>query len=146
MTHEDVQAWLDRYIAAWRSYDPLAIGDLFSEDIVYRFQPWHEGDRVLHGRVAVVAGWLEPKLHDDPATIEASYRPYAVDGDRAVAVGWSLYHETPGGPLREAFDNCFLLRFADDGSCSEFTEFWTKRPDEAAIPGDEASPADQGST
>ena len=29
MTHDDVQAWLDRYIAAWRSYDPEAIGDLF---------------------------------------------------------------------------------------------------------------------
>ena len=37
MTHDDVQAWLDRYIAAWQTYDPDAIGDLFSEDAEYRY-------------------------------------------------------------------------------------------------------------
>jgi ketosteroid isomerase-like protein len=128
MTHHDVQAWLDRYVAAWLSYDPLAIGDLFTDDVEYRFHPWHQGDRVLRGRAAVVAAWLEPELHDDPATIEASYRPYAVDGDRAVAVGWSRYLETPGGAVREAYDNCYLLRFAPGGRCAAFTEFWVKRP------------------
>jgi ketosteroid isomerase-like protein len=133
MTHDDLQAWLDRYVAAWLSYDPLAIGDLFSDDVVYRFHPSHEGDRVLRGRAAVVAAWLQPELYDDPATIEARYRPYAVDGDRAVAVGWSRYLEASGGPLREAYDNCYLLRFAGDGRCAEFTEFWVKRPDEAEV-------------
>ena len=29
MRQEDVQVWLDRYIAAWSSYDEAAIGDLF---------------------------------------------------------------------------------------------------------------------
>jgi hypothetical protein len=28
---DDVQAWIDAYVDAWRSYDPEAIGDLFSE-------------------------------------------------------------------------------------------------------------------
>ena len=132
MTHDDVQAWLDRYVAAWLSYDPVAIGELFSEDVEYRFHPSHEGDRVLRGRAAVVAGWLEPELHDDPATVDARYRPFAVDGDRAVAVGWSRYLEAPGGAVREAYDNCYLLRFAADGRCAQFTEFWVKRPDETA--------------
>jgi hypothetical protein len=43
MTHDDVQAWLDRYIAAWASYDPAAIGDLFTDDARYRFHPSDEG-------------------------------------------------------------------------------------------------------
>ncbi len=142
MTPEDVQAWLDRYVEAWLSYDPGTIGDLFSEDVVYRFQPWHEGDRVVRGRAPLVAEWLKPELFDDPASVEARYRPYAVDGDRAVAVGWSRYLEAPGGAVREAYDNCYLLRFGADGRCAEFTEFWVKRPAEAEAEGG----ADAGSS
>ncbi len=58
MTHADVQRWLDRYIAAWSSYDPKAIGDLFTDDAEYRYQPW--ADPVV-GREAIVADWLENK-------------------------------------------------------------------------------------
>ena len=36
------QAWLDRYVAAWKSYDPTAIGDLFSDDAKYRYHPEDE--------------------------------------------------------------------------------------------------------
>jgi hypothetical protein len=36
--------------------------------------------------------------------------------------------ETPGGPLREVFDNCFVMRFDADGRCREFTEWYMKRP------------------
>ena len=131
MTRDDVAAWLDRYVEAWLAYDPALIGDLFSDDVVYRFHPWHEGDQVLRGRAAVVAAWLAPDLHDDPATIVAHYEPYAVDGDRAVAVGRSDYLERPGGPIRETYDNCFLLRFDADGRCASFTEFFVRRPRDA---------------
>jgi hypothetical protein len=132
MTRDDVEAWLDRYVEAWLSYDPARIGDLFSLDAEYRFHPWHEGDRVLRGRAAIVAGWLDPELHDDPATVRAAYRPYAVDGDRAVAVGSSLYLDGPGGAVADAWDNCYVMRFDADGRCAEFTEYWVKRPPEAA--------------
>ena len=42
MTRDDVQAWLDRYEAAWQSYDPAAIGDLFAEGVEYRYHPADE--------------------------------------------------------------------------------------------------------
>ena len=45
MIHADVQVWLDRYVAAWSSYDAAAIGELFSEDAEYRYQPWARPDR-----------------------------------------------------------------------------------------------------
>ena len=35
MDVQSANAWLNRYIEAWKSYDPQAIGDLFSEDAVY---------------------------------------------------------------------------------------------------------------
>jgi hypothetical protein len=36
LTSDDVQTWLDRHVAAWRSNDPDLIGALFTEDVVYR--------------------------------------------------------------------------------------------------------------
>ena len=53
-----------------------------------------------------------------------------MDGDRAVAIGSSRYLDGPGGAVRDAWDNCYLLRFDPDGRCTEFTEYWVKRPAE----------------
>ena len=35
MTHEQVAQWLAAYSKAWETYDPQAIGDLFSADAAY---------------------------------------------------------------------------------------------------------------
>ena len=42
MDHAAFQSWLDRYIDAWRLLDPVAIGDLFSADVRYAFDPFEE--------------------------------------------------------------------------------------------------------
>lgn len=128
---EQVQSWLDAYVAAWKSYDPGQIGDLFSENVVYLFHPY---DEPVRGREAVVEAWLGDSDNpgaserDAEGTYDGRYEVYAVDGDRAVAVGESTYTETPGGAVTEAYDNCFVLRFDADGRCSEFTEFFVERP------------------
>ena len=116
MTHDDAARWLDAYIEAWRSYDPDAIGNLFSEDAEYRYRPW---DEPVRGRAAIVASWREDQ--DEPASWEASYEPWAVDGDRVVATGISRYpHE------QRTYHNVFLCRFDADGRCREFTEVFAK--------------------
>ena len=79
----------------------------------------------LQGRESIVANWLDEP--DDPDGWEASYRPYAIDGDRAVAVGWSRYL-AKGDQPEETFHNVYLLRFASDGRCSEFTEYYVLEP------------------
>jgi ketosteroid isomerase-like protein len=55
MDRTSAQAWLDRYVAAWRSNDAVAIGALFADDVAYRYHPY---DEPLVGRQAVVASWL----------------------------------------------------------------------------------------
>ena len=118
MERADVQRWLDDYVAAWKSYDREAIGALFAEDCEYSYRP--HGDTV-RGRDAIVRSWLEDDP-DKPSTYDASYVPFAVEGDAAVAVGTSSYTEP-----ETVYDNCYLLRFDPDGRCSEFTEFFMKR-------------------
>ena len=124
MTRDDVQHWLDAYVEAWRTYDPAAIGDLFSVDVRYRYQPYLEP---IVGRDALVADWVEDP--DEAGSWDARYEPYAIDGDRAVAVGESRYFEGDGS-LRTIFHNCWLLRFDADGRCAEFVEFWREVPEE----------------
>jgi ketosteroid isomerase-like protein len=71
-----------------------------------------------------VSSWID--FDEDPAEWEASYRPYAVDGDRAVAVGTSRYFGA-GDEGDEVYHNCFLLQFTD-GRCADFTEYWMLEP------------------
>jgi ketosteroid isomerase-like protein len=130
MTREQLQDWLDRYVAAWRTYDREQIADLFSEDAVCRYHPY---DPPVRGRAAVVESWLGEGDHegapdlDPPGTWEAEYKPFAVDGDVAVATGITRYRKHPvEGNI--VYYNCFLMRFDDAGRCAEYTEWFMKEP------------------
>jgi nuclear transport factor 2 (NTF2) superfamily protein len=118
MTHDDVARWLDAYIDAWTTYDPDAIGALFTEDVEYRYRP---SDEPVRGRDAIVADWLEDP--DEPGTYTAAYAPWAVEGRRAVATGTSRY-DSDG--TKRAYSNVFLLEFDDDGRCASFTEVFVE--------------------
>ena len=118
MTHADFARWLDSYVAAWRTYDPGAIGDLFAADAEYRYHPW---DEPLTGRDAIVADWLEHP--DDPGTWSAEYQPWVVDGNRGVATGISRYKVA--GESR-TYHNVFLVEFDADGRATAFTEVFAQ--------------------
>jgi ketosteroid isomerase-like protein len=118
MDRAQFQDWLDRYIAAWRSYDPDAIGALFSEDVVYSYRPYTEPVR---GRAAIVADWLENK--DEPGSWDAEYHAVAVDGDTGVSVGESRYPGRGGS----TFSNVYVVRFNDRGEAREFSEWWVEK-------------------
>jgi ketosteroid isomerase-like protein len=125
-----VDRWLEAYVEAWKTYDREQIEALFADDVRYRYHPY---DDPVEGREAVVGSWLgedEPagaSTRDEPGTYDATYRAVAVDGQVAVATGRSVYRK-PGGPVERAFDNCFVMRFDQDGRCTEFTEWFMERP------------------
>ncbi len=121
MNRTDVQTWLDRYVEAWRANEAGPIEALFTDDAVYSYRPWDSDEHTMRGRDAIVASWLEEP--DAPEAWDAHYEPFAVDGDRAVAVGWSRYAPTGDEPER-TYHNAYLLRFAPDGRCAEFHEFY----------------------
>ena len=118
------QQWLDGYVEAWQSYDPDAVGALFSERAEYRYHPW---DEPVRGRAAIVQSWLEEP--DEPGSWDAHYEPWALDGDRGVAVGVSRYLASDGRTVDREYHNVFLCRFDEDGRCCEFTELFLRRSD-----------------
>ncbi len=116
MDTDAVQAWLDAYVDAWRSNDPALIGALFTEEATYGYNPW---DEPLRGREAIVADWIDEP--DPPGSWEATYRPLLIDGDRAVARGRTEYADG------KTYWNLFVLRFAPDGRCAEFVEWYMRQ-------------------
>jgi ketosteroid isomerase-like protein len=132
MTRDDVDRWLEAYVAAWKSYDREQIRALFSEDVEYRYHPYDE--EPVRGADSVADSWVGEGGHagastrDEEGTYDASYRTVAVDGDVAVATGTSSYRERPGGLVVRVYENCFVMRFDEDGRCREFTEWYMQRP------------------
>jgi len=126
ISHATVQAWLDAYSRAWETYDPSEIAALFSQDAEYR---WHPADDPVVGRDEIVRAWVAPEgnesSRDAAGTYLGEYHPYAVDGNRAVAVGTSTYWtDESRSTLDRIYYNNWLLEFDDDGKCSSFTEYW----------------------
>jgi hypothetical protein len=122
MDRAGFHGWLQRYIDAWRLNDPIAIGDLFSPDVRYAYDPF---DEAIVGRAALVADWLrEP---DEPGSWTADYDVLAIDGDVYVAHGRTSYLTDDRRAVDREFANIFVCRFDDDDRCREFTEWYMRR-------------------
>jgi len=112
---DQVQAWLDGYVEAWRTYDERSVRDLFAPDATYAYHPY---DEPLQGRDAIVAAWLGDR--DEPGSWEASYAPSLIDGDRAIATGETRYGDG------RVYSNLFELTFDAGGRCTRFVEWYMK--------------------
>jgi ketosteroid isomerase-like protein len=128
MDRSSVQDWLDRYSAAWLSYDEAAIRSLFAPDARYRYHPYDPESDTVVGVEAITKDWLDNR--DNAGTYDSHYEPYAVEGDRAVAIGWSRYYEDASkAKLIREYRNVYLLLFDPDARCTEFTEFFMETPE-----------------
>ena len=128
MSTEEVSRWLERYVTAWKSGERAEIEALFCADARYRYHPY---DEPLVGHAAIADSWLEDP--DKPGSFDASYECFVADGEAAVAIGTSTYFGAHGDVLR-VYDNVFVLRFDAREPCSEFTEWYVKRPHEHSRP------------
>ena len=127
MDRSGVQDWLDRYSAAWLSYDEDDIRALFAPDARYRYHPYDPDSETVVGVDAIVKDWVDNR--DEAGTYDSHYESYAVEGDRAVAVGWSRYYEdATKSKLAREYRNVYLLEFDAEGRCTGFTEFFMETP------------------
>lgn len=125
-THETAQDWLDAYVVAWQRYDPALIAELWSVDCVWHY-PF--GVRAT-GREQITAEWMRERDAFVGEVFDAHYEPVALDGDRVVAHGRTVYYEPESGDVDTAYDNIWFLRLDADGRCSEFHEWYSGRPED----------------
>jgi hypothetical protein len=112
------QDWLDRYVEAWKTYQPDKIGALFSDDAEYRYAP---EDEPVRGRTAIVADWLSER--DAPGTYDARYEPLAITDELCFAHGTTSYFDADGS-LIDKYWNLYVCRFNNAGECTALTEYW----------------------
>jgi hypothetical protein len=119
MDRNQVMRWVDGYIAAWRDEDLGGVERLFTEDAQYRASPYEECEV---GHQAIKAFWLD----DAGEVFIAVAEPFAVDGQQAVVRVEVRY----GEPVRQEYQDLWLLKFADDGRVCDFEEwaYWPGKP------------------
>jgi hypothetical protein len=111
---ERLNAWMDGYVAAWTESDPEAIATLFTEDAIYDPQTsageWDGIDEIIER-------WLE--IDDHPENWEFQWLPVVETEETAVVVGTTRYFDPP-----MSYRNLFVIHFAEDGRCRDFTEWY----------------------
>lgn len=123
MDHTRFATWLRDYVEAWRTAERAAVEALFTEDASYAFAPYRPP---LVGREAIVEMWL--KEPDAVGSWRADYRPLAVDGRIAVAIGETSYRQADGATKDVDYRNIFVCEFAPDGRCRSFVEWYMTVP------------------
>ena len=108
--------WLERYRKAWIERDADLAGSLFTEDAIYREQPFQ---KPFVGRDAIRQYWYT--VTRGQSAIELTYGAPVVAG-RRVAVEWWANLLKDGNPITLAGE--FLLTFDDNGQCRELREYW----------------------
>jgi SnoaL-like domain len=118
MDSSDYEAWVARYVGAWRSNDPDDIGGLFSDDATYSTtafaEPWQ-------GRDEIVAEWLARK--DEPADWTFRYEVMGAIGDIGLVRGVTDYPKD-----EEEYHNLWEISLDSSGRCTRFLEWWMLKP------------------
>lgn len=112
----DIASWISAYRVAWETNEPADIRILFTEDADYRPKPYGE---VWTGHDEIVAQWLGAR--DEPGDTEFSWTPLVAGDDIAVVQCVSAYR------TGAVYDNLFVVRFAEDGRATQFTDWWIPR-------------------
>ena len=111
-----VDQWLDGYRDAWERRDPAAAAALFSEDSLYREQPYQAP---FPGREGVRDYWTTVTATQDDVRVRYG-SPVSV-GNRA-AVEWWVTMRNGGADVTLAGE--FMLTFDESGLCQELREYW----------------------
>lgn len=99
------------YLAAWNGEDPAAVGAFFTDDVHGVI-----GDEVMHGRAALVSGWVSPNL----------------PGLSDLTVMFESF--TPGGGNQITEVGRYRFRASQPGAApvtmgGTYTNVWTRQPD-----------------
>jgi hypothetical protein len=115
--HDSFARWLDEYERVWEERDGPGAASLFTPDGSYQESPWREPMRGPE----IAAYWL--RVAEEQRNIAFSYEIVAVEGDTGVNRWQAAFDHLPSGQ-RHVVDGIFVVRFAPNGQCAAFQEWW----------------------
>ncbi len=113
----DISAWLAAYHKAWITHNAEQVARLFTENAAYYSHPFRSPYR---GRAEIQAYWQRATSSQEE--LEVRWGSPVVSGNRVAVEWWATMREADEGEL--TLPGCLILRFADDGLCSELREYW----------------------
>jgi ketosteroid isomerase-like protein len=118
----EIEAWVGAYERAWREAGTERLGELFTDDAVYRMSPYAEP---ATGLEAIAALWERERDGPDES-FELRHAIVAVEGEVSVVRVEVTYGEPRPGEYRDLW----IVRLAPDGRCRAFEEwpFWPGQP------------------
>jgi hypothetical protein len=126
-----LREWMDGYRRAWETNAPQDIEVLFTESARYFTAPYRQP---WDGRPAIVEGWHGRR--EEPGTWSFRWEPIVDTPEVAVIRGWTAYPQEG-----HDYSNLWVIRFAEDGRCREFIEWWMRVEGPATPPPGTSSPA-----
>jgi len=121
LTSVALEAWLDRYGAAWEARDASAAGRLFATDARYQESPFDEPKK---GRPGIEEYWRNVTV--DQREVHFESRVIAVNGSTGVA-HWSAKFRLESTGATVELDGVFVLEFDAYGQCRLLREWWHVR-------------------
>lgn len=117
---ERLDNWMDQYVLAWSSNETDHIEALFTEDAVY--DPQTAGGE-WEGIEEIVSAWQE--IDDNEENWDFEWLPLVETDQIAVVTGRTRYFEPEA-----SYRNLFIIRFAEDDRCYDFTEWYIEEESE----------------
>lgn len=119
----DLERWLAEYARAWREKDAEGVAALFTENAVYRSSPTGAAHT---GREAIAAYWRRATATQ--AEFDLRLGAPVVAGDRAAVEWWAVMRDPDWRPEAPnewvTLPGCLILRYAEDGRCTELREYY----------------------
>ncbi len=115
MKHSQVLAWVDEYVAAWRTPGIARLAKVFAENVSYRLSPWKEP---IQGLAKLGPFWEQTRDgHDEVFELQSEI--IAVENNTAVVrLQVDYANDTP-----RKWRDLWILTFDSDGLCCAFEEW-----------------------
>ena len=120
MKRASFESWLEKYGSAWRSRNPQAAADLFTDEGTYQVTPFVEP---MRGRAAIHEYWSH--VAETERDIQFGYEVLALTPDAGLARWWAFFLIVPQR-LQTKLDGIFLISLDADGRCRSLREWWHK--------------------
>jgi ketosteroid isomerase-like protein len=111
-----IDEWIEAYRRSWETADSEAVGALFSNDASYRSNIFEEPHA---GRSGIEDYWRNVTATQSDVTVRMGSP--VIDGPRVVVEFWTTM--LVGGE-ELTLPGCLLLRFDEDGRCTDLHEYW----------------------
>ena len=113
-----VREWVEGYFRAWDEKDADAAADLFTEQALYRADPYSEPHR---GREGVRAYWSGVTATQEDVQTRFGTIVAAPDNHYAAVEFWVTMRN---GGVEVTLAGILFLRFDSSGRCEELREAW----------------------